>query len=60
MAKKTMLPMPTSQGSILPKLVGTLVTIAVLIFVVKHPSESANFVKTAAEAISTFFQQVSG
>lgn len=41
---KQMIPMP-SGGSVLPKLIGTAVLIALVVVVVKHPGDSANLVQ---------------
>lgn len=63
---KSQFPMMKSGGSgVLPKVVGTLVLLAVLAMVVKHPVESAHGFSAAlaglgsvAEAFSTFLSQV--
>lgn len=44
MAKQT-IPMPTG-GSVLPKLIGAAVLIALLVVVVKHPGDAASAVKS--------------
>jgi hypothetical protein len=64
MAKKNnMVPVPTG-GGVLPKLIGIAVTLALLVFVVKHPADAASGLKALIDAvggivdgIATFFQQ---
>lgn len=64
MAKQTMMPMP-SGGSILPKLIGTAVLIALVLVVIKHPGDSAALVKglfsageTVVDGIASFLHQL--
>lgn len=59
MSKKSLYPMAGGGSSVLPKVIGTAITLAALIFVVKNPTETADFVKDIIAAISTFFDQVS-
>ncbi|MDQ0378604.1 hypothetical protein [Amycolatopsis thermophila] len=64
--KSNMVPLPTSGGgTILPKLIGVLVTVAALAVVIKHPSDAATWAKTLASAagrvidgVATFIRQV--
>jgi hypothetical protein len=63
MAKNTVL--PAASSSALPKAIGTLIMLAILVVVVKHPSDAAEWVKalggwigTAADGIAQFMQQV--
>ena len=53
MTKKTnnMIPVPT--GSVLPKLVGGAVLLALLAVVVKHPGDAANWAKAVVHAASS-------
>jgi hypothetical protein len=57
--------LPTSRNSALPKVVGMLITLALLVVVVKHPSEAAECAKVlgawigaAADGITKFMQQI--
>lgn len=59
-------PMMTGGGSVVPKVVGGLVLLALLALVIKHPGEAATWAKSfigmvssAVDGIATFFQQVS-
>lgn len=63
MARNTVL--PTSGGKLLPKLIGGLVTVALLAVVIKHPSDAAtwakefgNWLEAAVDGIASFLQQV--
>lgn len=65
MSKKNAIPMPTSSGSVLPKLVGGLVVVALLVIVVKHPSDAADWTRQlfavagdAVDGIVSFIRQV--
>jgi hypothetical protein len=65
MARNTALPMPRSSA--LPKAVGTMVMLALLVVIVKHPTDAAEWAKAlgawignAADGIATFMQQVIG
>lgn len=65
MSKKNAIPMPTSSGSVLPKLVGALVVAALLVIVVKHPSDAADWTKQlfglagdAVDGIVSFIRQI--
>lgn len=62
MAKQT-IPGLKASGGFMPKLIGTAITLAVLVLVVKHPAESAVWVKGAFElflalvnGLAQFFQ----
>lgn len=60
MAKQTIPGFQTS-GGVLRKVIGTAVVLALLVIVVKHPADAANWVKTAVgwlDGLVTFFQQV--
>lgn len=67
MAKQTF-PMPgQSSGGVLPKLLGTLMTLAVVTLVVKDPVGAANlagqlagFLGTVVTGLATFLQNVLG
>lgn len=61
------LPMMSTGGGVLSKLVGALVTIAVIAFVVKHPADAAHLLTTtltalgnAVAGLANFLQQMSG
>jgi hypothetical protein len=61
---KTHMPLPTG-GKILPKLISACVAVALLVIVVKHPSEAASMLKaiggtlgSAIEGLWTFAQQL--
>ncbi|MFD2418504.1 hypothetical protein [Amycolatopsis pigmentata] len=48
-------------GGVMSKVVGTAVVLAILVIVVKHPSDAANFVKTVfgwIDQIATFFMRL--
>lgn len=67
MAKQSF-PMPgTSSGGLLPKVLGTLVTLAVVTLVVKDPvgaahlaGQLAGFLGTVVTGLATFLQNVLG
>jgi hypothetical protein len=63
---KTQMPLPTG-GKILPKLISACVGIALLVIVVKHPSDAAVMFKaiggvlgSAIEGLWTFVRQLVG
>jgi hypothetical protein len=63
MAKNTALPTPKSSA--LPKVMGTLIMLALLVVVVKHPGAAAEWIKSlgswigaAADGIAQFMQHV--
>lgn len=65
MARKTVL--PTTGGKVLPKLISSLIVVALLAIVIKHPSDAATWAKGfvswlegAVDGIATFFQRVAG
>ncbi|QRP47234.1 hypothetical protein [Amycolatopsis sp. FDAARGOS 1241] len=67
MSKKasSMIPMPTSGGSVLPKLIGGAVLLALLVVVVKHPADAAHWAKAVIDAggevidgLASFLRQV--
>jgi hypothetical protein len=65
MAKQTFPGIKTS-GGLLRKVVGVLVMLAVLAFIVKRPSDAADWLKAmidggegVVDSVATFFQQVS-
>lgn len=67
MAKNEMMPMPSGGGSVLPKLIGTAVVLALVAMVIKQPAATADWVGGifnwaigAVEGISEFFQQLTG
>ncbi|MGO1055740.1 hypothetical protein [Crossiella sp. CA198] len=62
---RNMLPGMKTGGGLLPKLLGLLVLVAVLVLVVKHPNDSANWVSSVAsgigdviDGIATFLRSV--
>lgn len=60
MAKQT-LPGFQAGGGTLRKVVGTAVVLALLVIVVKHPADAANWVKTAVgwlDGLVSFIRQV--
>jgi hypothetical protein len=66
MAKKTT-PLAAPAGSVLPKVIGTLVLLALLLVIVKHPSEAAVWAKalgagigTAANGLAAFLNAITG
>ncbi|PRX43848.1 hypothetical protein B0I33_11311 [Prauserella shujinwangii] len=61
---KNVLPMPTGSSA-KPKIIGTLVTLGLLVFVVKYPGEAAEAAKgllgmfeTVVEGIAGFIRQL--
>lgn len=48
---RNQMPMMRTGGGVLGKLVGAVVTIAILAFVVKHPSDAAQWVSGAANLL---------
>ncbi len=63
---KSSLPVPTG-GSVLPKLLSTLVGVAVLMLVVKHPADAAEWLTQGASSVgslvdglATFLQHIIG
>lgn len=63
--KNAMIPMPTGGKSVVPKLVGTLVCVALLVIVVKHPGDAASWTKElfslasgAVDGVVSFIRQV--
>lgn len=66
MAKQTMIPMPGGSSSVLPKLITAAVLIALVLVVVKHPGDSAEWVKTlfaagesVVDGLATFLHKLS-
>ena len=60
MAKNTIPGMKTG-GGVMSKLVGTAMVLAILVIVVKHPSDAADFVKTVfgwIDQIATFLREL--
>lgn len=60
MAKQTF-PGFKTGGGVLRKVIGTAVVLAVLVIVVKHPADAANWVKTAVgwlDGLVSFIRQV--
>jgi hypothetical protein len=45
-------------GGILPKMIGTVVVITILVIVVKHPSDAAHFVKTVFSGLGAVIDGV--
>lgn len=65
MAKNNLMPMPTGNSSVLPKLIATAVVLALLVIVVKHPGDAATWVKALAggavdviDGMASFIRQV--
>lgn len=63
--QQQLIPAPTGGGKFLPKLISTLVLLAVLALVIKHPTDAANMVTalwaagaSAVDGLATFFQAV--
>ena len=58
---KNAIPGFKTGGGVLSKVVGTAVALAVLVIVVKHPSDAADFVKTVfgwIDQIATFLREL--
>ncbi len=62
---KNSIPMPTGGSGILPKLIGWLVAITVIVLVVQYPSDAATWTRegfaglgSTIEALVTFLRQV--
>jgi hypothetical protein len=52
-----------SGGGVMSKVVGTAVVLAILVIVVKHPSDAADFVKTVfgwIDQVATFLRELGG
>jgi len=47
-------------GGILSKMIGTVVVLAILVIVVKHPGDAANFVKTVFGGLGAVVDGVVG
>lgn len=65
MAKNNLMPMPTGNSSVLPKLITTAVVLALLVIVVKHPGDAATWVRALAggavdviDGMASFIRQV--
>jgi hypothetical protein len=52
---KTQMPLPTG-GKILPKLISAFVGVALLVIVVKHPSDAATVLKAAGGALGSLIE----
>ncbi|MGH3564461.1 MAG: hypothetical protein ACRDRH_00195 [Pseudonocardia sp.] len=62
MAKSEIPGMKAGSGA-MSKVVGTAVVLAILVIVVKHPSDAADFVKTVfgwIDQIATFLRELGG
>ncbi|PXY31099.1 hypothetical protein [Prauserella muralis] len=64
MARKSLMPMPT-KGRTAPKLIATLVIVASLAIIVKHPNEAASWANaigrwldSALDGLVSFVQQL--
>lgn len=58
---KNAIPGMKTGGGVMSKVVGTAVVLAVLVIVVKHPSDAADFVKTVfgwIDQIATFLREL--
>lgn len=61
MSRKTTIPTPISTGSkLMPKLVGTVGLLVVLVLVVKHPSEAAGWAKAAFGVVESMAEGIAG
>lgn len=52
-----------NSGGVLPKVIGTLVVIAVLVLVIKYPADAARWVRglgTAIDGLVSFFRTLFG
>lgn len=60
---KNVIPGMKTGGGVMSKVVGTAVVLAILVIVVKHPSDAAEFVKTVfgwIDQIATFLRELGG
>jgi hypothetical protein len=64
MSKKNILPM-AGGTSVMPKVIGTLIVLGLLVLVVEHPADAAVWVKELAagvgsvvDGVAAFFQQL--
>lgn len=64
MSKKNLVPM-AGGTSVMPKVIGTLIALGLLVLVVKHPADAAVWVKglatwvgSAVDGMAAFFQQL--
>lgn len=62
--KNSMMPVPTGS-SVLPKLIGSAIALALLVVVVRHPSDAADLFKgligfagSIVDGIATFIRQM--
>jgi hypothetical protein len=58
---KNAIPGMKTGGGVMSKLVGTAMVLAILVIVVKHPSDAADFVKTVfgwIDQIATFLREL--
>lgn len=63
--QQTMVPPTVQGGGLLPKLVGGLVVLGVLVLVIKHPSEAAgmatgigHFIGSAIDGVAAFIRNL--
>lgn len=63
---KNSFPVMKSGGGLLAKLIGTLITLGVLVLIVKHPADAAHLLNNAfsalgnaADSVANFIQQLS-
>ena len=63
--QQTMVPSPVQGGGLLPKVIGGLVVLGVLVLVIKHPSEAAgmatgigHFIGSAIDGVAAFFRDL--
>jgi hypothetical protein len=60
---KNSIPGLKTGGGVISKMVGAAVILAILVIVVKHPSDAADFVKTVfgwIDQIATFLRELGG
>jgi hypothetical protein len=60
---KNAIPGLKTGGGVMSKVIGTVVVLAILVIVVKHPSDAANFVKAVfgwIDQVATFLRELGG
>lgn len=57
---KNVIPGMQTGGGVMSKLVGTVVMVAILVLVIKHPGDAANFVKAVFGGLVTFIDSLVG
>lgn len=56
--KGNMIPVPAGGSGLLPKVLGALIALALLVFVVKHPTDAANWAKAIAAGIGSIIDGI--